>query len=249
MLNYLKSEHYRLLHKKGLYMTSMICFLLIAAVAILLYFSQQYDATFPYATSKFFYSNVIGSGFIIIIVGLIYNSTLTGKDLSVMKQFVSFGISRNIIFWSKLILTLSYFLLICLIGIIWMIVLGENLLSGSSNSVRNFLIASVNMLPIVLSGFFLTHTMKMLKIGEVYILVTLLFIFVFSGNLLRILFGLIEDLNELYKYSPNILLNDNLMNFLNDAAQFGYEYWVIGIVISGIALFIGAKGFAKQDID
>lgn len=230
-------------------MTSLICFLLIAAVAVLLYLSQQYDSTFPYATSKFFYSNVIGSGFMIIIIGLIYNSALTGKDLSLMKQSVSFGISRNIIFWSKLILTLSYFLLICIFGIIWMIVLGENLLSSNSDSVRHFLIASVNMIPIVLSGFFLMHTMKMLKIGEVYILVTMLFIFVFSGSLLRVLFDPIKGLNELYKYSPNTLLNENLTQFLNDAAQFGYEYWFTGIVISSIALFIGAKGFAKQDID
>ena len=249
MINYLKSENYRLLNKKSLYITTVICFLLIAAAAIVLYYSQQYDSTFPYATSKFFYSNVIGSGTMIIIIGLLYNLTLTGKDTSLIKQSVSFGISRNVIFWSKLMLTLGYFLLFCIIGIIFMIVLGEKLLSSDSESVSNFLIASANMIPIVLSGLFLIHTMKMLKIGEVYVFITVLFIYGFSGDVLRILFRPINSLKELYKYSPHALFNENLSKYLNDSAQFGYEYWVIGIAISGIALLIGVKGFTKQNID
>ena len=249
MINYLKSENYRLLNKKSLYITSVICLLLITAAAIVLYYSQQSDENFPYATSEFFYANAISSGSMIIIVGLLYNLALTGKDTALVKQSVSFGISRNVIFWSKLILTLSYFLLVCIASLLLMIVLGENLLISDSDSVRNLLIASVNMVPIVLSGFFLLHTMKMLKIGEAYIFITLLFIFSFSGNLLRIVFRPIEGLNELYKYSPDTLLDENLTQFMNSAAQSGYEYWIIGIVVSSIALLIGAKGFAKQEID
>ena len=249
MINYLKSENYRLLNKKNLYITSLICFSLIAAAAFVLYYFQQTDSTFPYGTSKYFYSNAISGGVMIIIIGLIFNLALTGKDTSLMKQSISFGISRNVIFWSKLILTLSYFLLFCTIAIILMIALGENMFASHSDAVRNVLIASVNMFPIVLSGFSLIHTMKMLKIGEVYIFITVLFIYALSGNLLRVLLRPIAGLNELYKYSPSAVLNENLMMFLDDSAQLGFEYWVIGIAISGIALLIGAKGFAKRVID
>jgi ABC-2 type transport system permease protein len=249
MINYMKSENYRLLRKKGLYFTSVICYLLIAGAAVVIYYTNQHDPNFPYATSKFFYSNVVGSGSLIIIIGFIYNLTLTGKDTSLIKQSVSYGISRNIIFWSKLILTLSYFLIICVVGIFLMIALGENLMTSENQSVKNFLIASVNMAPIVLSGFFLIHTLKMLKVGDVYIIVMLLFIFTFSGDLLRLLLRPITGLNELYKYAPNTLLNENLMSFMNDATQFGYKYWITGIVISGIGLLIGARRFAYQNID
>lgn len=249
MINYLKSENYRLLNKKNLYITSLICFSLIAAAAFVLSYFQQSDSTFPYGTSKYFYSNAISGGVMIIIIGLIFNLALTGNDTSLMKQSISFGISRNVIFWSKLILTLSYFLLFCTIAILFMIALGENMLASHSESVRNVLIASVNMIPIVLSGFSLIHTMKMLKVGEVYIFITVLFIYALSGNLLRILLRPIVGLNELYKYSPNAVLNDNLTMFLDDSAQLGFEYWGIGIAISGIALLIGAKGFAKRVID
>ncbi|MFD1851616.1 ABC transporter permease [Oceanobacillus bengalensis] len=249
MINYLKSESYRLLRKKGPYLTSMISLLLIAAASALLYFFGQSDPNFPYATSKFFYSNVISGGVLIILVGSLYNLALTGQDMSLIKQSISFGISRSVIFWSKLLLTLSYFLLICVVGILFVIVLGENLLLSDDQSVRNLLIACVNMVPIVLSGFFLTHTLKMLKVGDIYLIFTLLFMYGFSGTLLRYLLRPIAGLDALYHYAPSTLLSDNLMDFVNDSVHFGSEYWITGTVISGIALLIGAKWFAKQNID
>ena len=47
-------------------------------------------------------------------------------------------------------------------------------MTSDSQSVKDFLIASVNMLPIVLSAFFLIHSLKMLKVGEVYIFILIL---------------------------------------------------------------------------
>lgn len=244
----MKSESYRLLRKNGTHVTGLLCLLLISAAAATLYFFDQFDPNFPYATSKFFYSNVISGGLLIIIVGLIFNISLTGKDLSLLKQSVSFGISRNTIFWSKLILTLSYFLLLCASGIIVMIVLGESLFTGENQSVSNFLIACLNMAPIVLSGFFLTHSLKMLKVGEVYIILVLAFIFGFSDSLLRV-FRSFSGLRELREYAPSTLLNDNLMSFLDNTVQFDFKYWAVGIIISVISLLIGAKRFANKNID
>jgi ABC-2 type transport system permease protein len=89
----------------------------------------------------------------------------------------------------------------------------------------------------------------MLKVGEVYIIIVLLFIYGLSSNLLRLLFRPFPGLNELYKYVPNTLFNDNLMSFVDGTVVFGYQYWVIGIIISVISLLIGAKRFGNQNID
>lgn len=245
----MKSENYRFLRKKGLYITSVIGLMLITAAAIVLYLSGEYERDFPYATSLFFYANVIGSNILILIIAFLFNSALTGRDMSVVKQSISFGVSRSTIFWSKLILTLSYFLLLCVIGLLLMIGLGETLLESEEQSIRNFLTASFNMLPIVLSGFFMIHMLKMLRVGDVYIIVMLLVFFVFSGDLLRMLLRPITGLDGLYKYAPDSLLNENLMSFMDHEAQFDFRYWVVGIVISVISLLIGAKRFAKQNID
>jgi ABC-2 type transport system permease protein len=249
MINYLKSENYRLLHKKSIYMTSGICLFLITAAALVLYFFHQSDPGFPYGTSIFLYSNVISSGIVIMFVGFLFNTALTGKDASVMKQAVSFGISRNMIFWSKLIVTLSYFLLLCLIGLILVISLGESLFVSEEQSIRNFLAASFNMLPIVLSGFFIIHALKMLKIGDIYIIIFLFFLLIFSGDLLRWMLGSFSQLNEFYQYAPSTLLNDNLMSYMDQSAQFDFRFWVTGIVISLIFLIIGMMMFTNKNID
>ncbi|MBK3493486.1 ABC transporter permease [Viridibacillus sp. YIM B01967] len=249
MINYLKSEQYRLVRKKTLHITSLVCLLLIVAAATVLYYNQKADPNFPYATTRFFYSNVIGSGGLIIIVSFLYNFSLTGKDAALLKNAVSFGISRNTIFWSKLFMTLSYFLLISVLGIGLMIGLGETLMTSDSQSVKDFLTALVNILPIVFSAFFLIHSLKMLKVGEVYIFILMLLIFVFSGDLLRILFRPFTSLHEVYKYAPDTLLHENLLNFMNHTVQFGYQHWITGVLLSLIALLIGVTKFAKQPID
>jgi len=249
VINYMKSEKYRLLRKKGLHITSVICLLLITASAAVLYFSGQYDPNFPYATSLFFYSNVIGNITLILIIAFLFNLALTGRDTSLIKQSISFGVSRNTIFWSKLILTLSYFLLICVAGLLLMIGLGENLFNSEEQLVSNFLIASFNMLPIVLSGFVMIHALKMMKAGEVYIVIMLLFIYMFSGDLLRLILRPITGLDELYLYAPSTQLTENLMSFMGQTVQFEFRYWITGIVISVFCLLIGARRFAKQYID
>lgn len=249
MINYIKSEHYRLLRKKNLYTITIVGFLLIAAAAAVLYYYHENEPTFPYGTSTFYYSNVIAAGLIIIIVGFLFNLALTGKDTALIKQSISFGISRQTIFWSKLCLTLSYFLLVCVLGLFLTIMLGENLLVSDNQPLSYFIIASINMIPIVMSGFLIIHVLSMLKVGQVYIVIILLFIFSFSGDLLRMLLRSFPSLNGLYHYAPSTLLNENLMNFVNEAPQLGYRYWLTSIVISVICLWIGTKRFTKQNID
>ncbi|WP_245183650.1 hypothetical protein [Lentibacillus salicampi] len=112
-------------------------------------------------------------------------------------------------------------------------------MASKEHSVSNFLIAGSNMVPIVLSGFILIHVMKMLNVSEVYIIILFLFIYIFSGDLLYMLFD----------YTPSTLLNENLTSFMNQSAHFDYRLWVTGIVISVISLLIGTKRFAKQNIN
>ncbi|WP_245805769.1 ABC transporter permease [Bacillus alkalicellulosilyticus] len=249
MMNYMKSENYRLLRKKSLYVTSVIGLLCITVAATVLHFAQQNDPNFPYGTSQFFYSNVVSAGFLIMIVGLLFNVALTGKDTALLKQSVSFGISRNTIFWSKLLLTLLYFMLLCVIGLALTIALGESLFANEEQSALYFLIACVNMVPIVISGFFIIHALRMGKVGEIYIIMTLLFLFFLSGDLLRILFRSVTGLHELYLYAPSTLLNENLMSYIGQGAQLDYRYWITGIVISVLSLLIGARKFTTQTID
>src|SRR5690625_1507094 len=106
MMNYMKSERYRLMRKKSLHITTVICLVLITAAAAVLYFSGQYESSFPYATSSFFYSNVIGNTALILIVALLFNLALTGKDMLLIIQSVSFVFYRITFYCSLLLMTL-----------------------------------------------------------------------------------------------------------------------------------------------
>jgi ABC-2 type transport system permease protein len=72
--------------------------------------------------------------------------------------------------------------------------------------------------------------------------------FGFLSNLLRLLRAF-PGLNELYKFVPDTLFNKNLTYFMDGSVPFSYQNWVIGLGISVIALLIGAKRFANQNID
>lgn len=249
MINYLKSEQYRLMRKKTLHLTSVICCALIIGAALILNYFGRNEVDFPYATSFFFYSNVIGGGVFLFIIALLVNGALTGKDLSLLKQSVSFGISRQTIFWSKLLLTLGYFFLLCLIGMALMVGLGETLFPTDKETLRNFLLACVNMFPLVVSGFFLIHALRMSRIGEAYTVVIVLVIYTMSDSIVNVLFRRVEGLTELYKWMPSALLNDNILQYMESTVTFEWKFWMVGIAMSLIILAIGIRVFQRKDID
>ncbi|HHY24921.1 MAG TPA: ABC transporter permease [Clostridiaceae bacterium] len=249
MINYLKSERYRLTRKISLHITSIVACALIIVAGFVLYFFGKNEANFPYATSYFFYANVVNGGTLIFSIVLLVNSSLTGKDLSTLKQSLSFGISRSTIFWSKLILTFMYFLLLCFIGMILMGVLGETLFTGSEPYLKSFLLASVNMFPIVFSAFMLVHVMQMNRIGTVYTIIVILVIYTASDNIVNLMFRLVGPLDELYKWTPSALLNENAFAFMENTISFSWNSWLVGIGLSIIFLAIGLWQFNKKDID
>lgn len=217
--------------------------------AFVLDFFGRNEVDFPYATSFFFYSNVVGGGVLIFIIALLVNGSLTGKDLFILKQAVSFGVSRNTIFWSKLILTFAYFLLLCLIGLLLMVGLGESLFPKDPEALRNFLLVSANMFPLVMSGFFLIHVLKMSQIGDAYTVLIVLFIYTMSDSIINLMFRRIEGLNELYKWTPSALLNENNLNYMEYTVTFDFKFWLVGLLISVVVLLIGMNIFQKKDIN
>lgn len=249
MINYWKSEQYRLMRKNTLHLTSIICCALIIVAAFVLDYFGRNEVGFPYATNFFFYGNVIGGGIIIFIIALLVNGSLTGKDLSLLKQSVSFGISRNTIFWSKLMITLGYFLLLCFIGILLMVGLGETLFPNDAQVLRSFLLACVSMFPLVVSGFFLIQVLKMNRIGDAYTVIIVLIVYTMSDRIVNLIFRRIEGLDELYKWTPSALLNENILKYMEHTVTFDWKSWIVGMVISLIVLPLGIRVFNRKDID
>lgn len=53
MINYMKSELYRIFHSKGLYIYLIICNVLMILAALTLFYFDKTENNFPYGNAKF----------------------------------------------------------------------------------------------------------------------------------------------------------------------------------------------------
>ncbi|AYW45493.1 hypothetical protein LQF61_01200 [Tetragenococcus koreensis] len=249
MIAYLKSENYRFLRKSSIYTISGLCLILITAAAFVLKYFDMTDSTFPYGNAHFFYSNIFGLSSLILFISVLVNLILTGKDRLVLKQSIAFGLSRQKVFWAKLFVTLSYFILLCLVGIALTILLGSSIFPYESGVLTAYFAALINIAPIILSGFILAHVLMLTYSNEVIVFGILLLVYSFPESILQGLSNYSEIIRVFSKYVPSTLLTDNLYRFMDLRIEFDFSAWIVGGIISSISLIIGVMKFNKKSID
>jgi ABC-2 type transport system permease protein len=101
MLNYVKSEFYRVLHDKGVYyFTALLAILAFLLNGVLYWFGKMDGPSFPYNTTSFSYSNLVGNPMIFCVMGavvgiILYEGSIKNGNL---KNTIAFGISRAKVF-------------------------------------------------------------------------------------------------------------------------------------------------------
>lgn len=248
MMDYVKSEWYRLQRKAGLYSTYVITLGLVIAAVIVLNISLKNIPNFPYGSSDFLFRNVLSLGVVIIWIGAVVNSFLTGKDKTVMKHSVAYGNSRNKIFLVKLGLTLGVFLLLCLVGTGLATGLGNAFLQSDKVVVRSFLIAAVNMIPLVISGFALSHTLLMLNVNEMTTVIILFVVYDLSDMLISMVLTFFKITDKISQYFPSALFSSNYQAFIDRSVSFSPACWLVGAGITILCLVIGLTLFNRKII-
>ncbi|MDI0014807.1 hypothetical protein [Staphylococcus caprae] len=248
LINYIKSENYRILHSKGFYIYTIICNLLIILAAITLMYFDKTTNKFPYGNAKFFYSNVISAGLIIIVIGIAFNLLVNNKESQrLVKDSISFDISLYIIFIGKFLIYICYFFIMCLISLISTIVLGLTIFNTDIQSLNQFLISLLNMAPIIFGGLALGHTLNSFKINGAIVVIFTSILYYYSSTLFKLLTLLSNKFEPLYKNSPTNLFYTNLNKYLDTSNQFAYQNWIIGIILGTIFLVIGCLIFSKKE--
>lgn len=100
MMNYVKSEFYRVSRGAAVYMVTLVLAALALLLNVILYAFGRMDSSFRYATTSFSYSNLVGSPMIFcmmaaIIAMVLYEGNRKNGNL---KNTIAFGISRIQIF-------------------------------------------------------------------------------------------------------------------------------------------------------
>ena len=166
-----------------------------------------------------------------------------------VKQSVAFGISRNRIFFTKLVLTLTEFLLLCSMGILITLFRRRatfNYRCYLENPVSDFCFQSHS---INYRGFVLGFTLMCLTENEV--VSALLTLLLFNGAFSEVVSFLekrIFDHSMLSSFYLELLLNKNTEQFLAKSASITTENWLIGTIVILISLSIGITIYNKKNL-
>lgn len=249
MIDYIKSEQYRLVRKKEIYWVALISLSLLVAALMTLYFSLRADSNFPYATNRFVYLNILTMIPVIIIIGTLINRQLLGKDQKIIKQIVSFGIPRKTIFLTKLVLTLIPFSLLCIFGVAIVMIGGESFLQADVLMRGPFVIAVVNLIPLVLSAFVLGHSLMMVLDNEIYCIPIIFFVFSrWFSDLVQFIETTILGSHKLMNYLPSVQIDLIIKDFLEKNTSILPSSWIVGFIIIFVSLLVGMILFDKKDI-
>lgn len=114
MLNYIKSECYRALHTRSLYLLLGIFAGLTALFNLVLYLFTAYTPNFRYGTTSFSYSNLVSQPMLYCIAACIVVSVLYEGDSrnGTRKNSIAYGISRTSMFLGKCVVSLIVSLII-----------------------------------------------------------------------------------------------------------------------------------------
>ena len=122
MMNYMKSEWYRITRSRSLYAAIGILGGLVIAMNLVLALFGKFDPNFRYATFRFSLNNFTGMTYSMVILGGIVPGCLFVSDRrnGALKNAVSYGISRDKILLGKFLVSFfATFLILCAVAAIY----------------------------------------------------------------------------------------------------------------------------------
>lgn len=122
MLNYIKSECYRAIHAKGVYMAIGIMAAMVLAMNIVLALGGQYIPDFRYGSFRFSLNTLTAAIYSVVLLGAVVPGCIFMDDRrnGVLKNAVAYGISREKIFVGKcLVAFLFTFFILCAVEIVY----------------------------------------------------------------------------------------------------------------------------------
>lgn len=158
MLNYIKSEFYRIFHSKEVYLLTGIFAALLAAYNIILYFVQRSLPGFLYGNTHHAYIMIDASMGMFFYVIIIICSSLDGSSLKNLKNSVGYGVDRKVIFLGRVI-TQAIICVVMYLGLMgFYYILGKALLEDSGREISEMFVRSTFVcIPMLLGALVLYH--------------------------------------------------------------------------------------------
>jgi len=260
MINYLKSEIFRISRTKSVYIFPLMLNLgIIAILGITRYFAYLDGVDFPYNNSAFIFLTIQSMlQSVIFLIPIIVNIIFADEHKNgTFKNPISYGVNRHVLFFGKLIL-MTIYSLVALTFTVISIIFFTNLMmeSGSVSdlrSQRNMIEGIIGALPLLLALLSLSHMLSfVLKKTSSHWTAFFLITIAIPTILARVQSGVGSRF-------IGILLDVTPMSILVGIAQLGridmtWELipWgqsiIIFLIYFGISTLIGLGKFTKQDV-
>ncbi|MEG0961260.1 MAG: hypothetical protein RR139_05100 [Lachnospiraceae bacterium] len=256
MLNYIKSECYRIFHGKEFYCLFAILTALITAMNVITYWFGKLPG-FTYANTRFVYSTIDTSMHTFIYIIIVICSVMDGSSMHNLKNSAASGISRKTIYIGRLITQsiICIGMYVILMGFYFL--LGKLLMENSGIiAAENFIRSAWVCIPMFLGVIAVYQCCVFLNKNTVSAMVIFITVLVAVPALLRMLgmkFIGIKRVSDLLIY--NLLR----VEFVETAAGYQRNYtwdttegiWkciMIGIITVVLFTMIGIKYFQKKEI-
>ncbi len=258
MINYIRSEFYRILHYKWTYLFIIICSALLLSSNIVLAAVKYSDSRFPYATTDFSLANALTSMGMIYLLCITVSSMIFNHEYrnQTLKNCVSYGYSRATIFFGKLLVQIVYSM------IVFVIILGSFILSAylllensGSSSIYQLVRACFACLPLFISGLAITNCFLFMIEGSgaaSAAALSVMFALPMVCNMLAMRFDIFAKIYKVLAWSivnsPSYRFSTGLAITYWDTQQRFINCWIIGITTTVLISMVGFLAFRKKDI-
>lgn len=256
MLNFIKSEFYRIFHTKEIYILNAIFAGLITAFNVILYVSRNLP-NFQYSNTHFSYGMIDTSMGMFIYFIIVICSTLDGSSMKNIKNSVTFGVNRGVIYFGRIIVQSC----ICLVMYLYLMglhfYLGKLLLEDSGREISDIFIRSTFVcIPMFFGVVAAYHCFMLLNKNSITAAAIMIIVMVFVPKGADII-G--YRISQVKKISDMLMYNLMQVKFTEAATGYIREYtWDTGAgiakcLIAGICAIvvfavIGMRYFRKKEI-
>lgn len=256
MLNYIKSELYRIKTTKSTWVMIGVCAILVVAFNLMIVGFKQADASFPYATTKFSLGTLADSVQILLVICMVITSVVFAGEYKngTIKNVLAFGISRNKLFIGKYIVTVIFGCIMLLIVSLFYVSSAYLLLEDSgSQMLVMFIKALIVNVPIYISCITLGVTLFFIIQNETSAIWYWLLIIIVIPTVFVLIGKKIQILSDMSAWFPWNMVNKGEM--LETGYQYMWETFSGGLkcIVSGagfsiLYFIIGLTLFSKKEI-
>lgn len=251
MLNYMKSEWYKIVHSKGVYLAGGVMCGLVLLMNLILWGSNHFLTNFPYGTFRFSLNTFTAQPIWMIALGSVIAGVLFIDDRKsgIIKNAVAYGVPREQILIGKWLVSLaSCLILMCVVFAVYVGSAYLLLENPEWEPFRQMIMAMLSTLPFSIAAMMLMLGLGVVLEKETVMLLWWMVVIYFipmAVDMLGLYFKTLEKISQWLPYTflrREVLVTMGTYQCLWDTPEGFLKCTIAGVV--GMAVF-GAFGIIK----